>query len=349
MLRGGFENRRTRLETSASRPRHFASAHAGRGIPQTAVLLTARTRSPLSSPARPSCRWRRSRTPQSATRSRRSAARFPWLPSFATLSELYDFRKGLFSGCVALSILAAIAGGCAGLEPPGSGPTGASDRGPPPSAAPSPVRRAERIGRSVRGRTIRATAVGAPHVGRKVLVVGCIHGTECAGMAITRALLTGPAPKRSELWVLPDLNPDGHRRGARVNARGVDLNRNFPSEWRPIGLPGDPEYAGSRPLSEPEPRAAARLVRRVRPDLTIWFHQPQDVVRAWGRSVGPARRYADRAGAPFRALPWLTGTAPNWQNRRFRSGASFVVELPPGSLPAEAARRHVDAVRSFAP
>jgi murein peptide amidase A len=241
-----------------------------------------------------------------------------------------------------------MAAGCAGSEGPGSGETATSDREPPSSKAPPPVRRAERIGQSTQGRPIRGVAVGAPKSARTVIVVGCIHGTECAGMAITRELLAGPAPRQSRLWVIPNLNPDGHARGSRLNARGVDLNRNFPSDWRTNGQLGDPEYAGPRPLSEPESRAAVRLIRRARPRLTIWFHQPQDVVRAWGRSAGPARRYADRAGARFRALPWLSGTAPNWQNRRFRSGASFVVELPPGALPAEVARRHAESIRRFA-
>ncbi|MDX6512300.1 MAG: murein peptide amidase, partial [Gaiellaceae bacterium] len=131
--------------------------------------------------------------------------------------------------------------------------------------------------------------------------------------------------------------------GTRLNARGVDLNRNFPSGRSGGGRPGDPEYPGTRPFSEPETRLAAALIARLRPDVTIWYHQPLSLVRAWGRSVHEARRYARLAGLPFRRMPWLAGTAPNWQNHR-TAGASFVVELPPGPLAPGVAARHAGAV-----
>jgi protein MpaA len=132
----------------------------------------------------------------------------------------------------------------------------------------------------------------------------------------------------------------------RLNGRGVDLNRNFPSDWQPIGQRWDLEYSGPRPFSEPETRLAAGLIRRLHPDVTIWFHQEQDpMVRAWGPSVPVARRFAGYlrsvryARIPFERLPWLAGTAPNWQNHRFQGTASFVVELPAGPLPRDDARR----------
>ena len=147
-----------------------------------------------------------------------------------------------------------------------------------------------------------------------------------------------------DLWVVSNLNPDGFAAGRRQNGRGVDLNRNFPSEWRPGGRPWDPEYAGRRPLSEPETRAAARLIGRIKPSVTIWFHQPQGLVREWGPSIPAAREYARLAGMRFRAIRWPRGTAPNWQNHRFPGASSFVVELPPGPLTPAAANRQARAV-----
>ncbi len=199
-----------------------------------------------------------------------------------------------------------------------------------------------RLGRSSQGRRIDAVRVGDTASPQRVLVVGCIHGDECAGLAVTR-LLVRSTPD-FDLWVVPNLNPDGTAIGRRQNGRGVDLNRNFPSEWRRGGRPWDPEYPGPRPLSEPETRIAAQLIGRIRPDFTIWFHQPQALVRAWGPSVTAARRYARLAGMRFRAIRWPAGTAPNWQNHRFRGASSFVVELPAGSFPAAAAARHARAV-----
>jgi len=205
------------------------------------------------------------------------------------------------------------------------------------------------LGLSYRGRPIRAWRLGTRGSRRTLLVVGCIHGTECAGLAITRQLLRLGRGAATDLWVLPDLNPDGFAAATRQNARGVDLNRNFPSGWRPLGVRSDPQYSGPHPFSERETRIARALILRLRPRITIWFHQPAALVRAYRGSEPIARRYARLAGLPFRVIPWLAGTAPNWQNHRFPGTSSFVVELPPGSLTAAAARRYARAVLRLRP
>ncbi len=202
------------------------------------------------------------------------------------------------------------------------------------------------IGRSTQGRPLRAWRRGNPHSHRHVLVVGCIHGDECAGMAITVRLLNLIRPTTADLWVIQDLNPDGLHAGTRQNAHGVDLNRNFGAMWQPLGQPGSRQYSGPRPFSEPESRAVRALILRIRPQITIWFHQPQGVVRAWGPSVPAARRFARLTGAPYRSLPWPAGTAPNWQNHLGMT--SFVVELPPGPLATIDADRYAHAILSLA-
>jgi protein MpaA len=207
----------------------------------------------------------------------------------------------------------------------------------------------EVIGRSAFGRPIRATVLDNPSTDRAVLVVGCIHGNEPAGLAVTRRL----AHRRTwiagaDLWILPDLNPDGHARGTRQNGRGVDLNRNFPAGWRPLGRRWDPTYSGPRPLSEPESRVARRLILRIRPRLTIWYHQPQSLVRAVGADVPVARRYARMVGLPFRQLPVPPGAATRWQHARFPGTVAFVVELAPGRLSVRQAALHARAVLRLA-
>jgi protein MpaA len=202
-------------------------------------------------------------------------------------------------------------------------------------------------GHSTRGRKIRLITLTGALGRRGVLVVGCIHGTECAGQAITRMPVSGGAPSVGTIWVVPDINPDGHALHTRVNARGVDLNRNFPSQWRRIGRRGDPQYSGPRPLSERESVLAVHLIRRLRPAVTIWFHRPQDVVRSWGQSIPLARHYAQLAGARFRAIRWPSGSATSWQNHHFPGAAAFVVELAAGPLPAHQAARFAHAVRAL--
>lgn len=203
------------------------------------------------------------------------------------------------------------------------------------------VKRAGIAGHSAAGRPIRLRQYGDPALPGELLVFGCIHGDECAGRGI-RPLVYGCPDPYSDIYVVPNLDPDGSAAGTRLNANGVDLNRNFPSGWRQIGAPGDPQYSGREPLSEPESRLAARIVTSVRPAATVWFHQhrgPRAFVRAWGQSAPVARLFAARAGVPFLLLPWPAGTAPNWQNHRFRGSSSFVVELPSGGLSRELERR----------
>ncbi len=203
------------------------------------------------------------------------------------------------------------------------------------------------IGRSVRGRPIRARVIGERTAAAKVLVVGCVHGNERAGKAITRALRAGPASRGVALWLVDEFNPDGCAAGTRQNARGVDLNRNSPWHWRPLDPPGGLHYAGPRALSEPESRAVNRLVRRLRPALTIWYHQHAALVDASGGEPAIERRYARLVGLPFKAFGTFPGSITSWQNATFPGTTAFVVELPAGRLRRSAVARHVAAVRTL--
>jgi hypothetical protein len=103
-------------------------------------------------------------------------------------------------------------------------------------------------------------------------------------------------------------------------------------------------------LSEPESRYFVALVRELHPAVTVFFHQHEDVVRAWGPSRPTARRFAALLGGvlPYRPVPWPYGTASNWQNHAFPGTASFVVELPAGPVPAALVPRYVRALRELA-
>ncbi len=201
------------------------------------------------------------------------------------------------------------------------------------------------LGYSVQHRPI--VLVHIPGPGPRVLVVGCIHGNECAGLAVVAALRKVRA--REDLWLVPTVNPDGLAHGTRQNARGVDLNRNFPTGWRPFGPPFSVYAAGSGPWSEPETRLVRGLVLRIHPRYTVWFHQHLDVVWAYGRSSRAGRRYAQLSGLRFFHHPWLDGTAANWQNHLPDGEESFTVELPAGPLSAPGVARQVRAVLGLGP
>jgi protein MpaA len=196
------------------------------------------------------------------------------------------------------------------------------------AAADPLVDRRELLGTSFDGRPIRAFELGDPSAGVTVLVVGCIHGDECAGVAIAKTLISSRPARYVDLWVVPDLNPDGRAAHTRGNARGVDLNRNFPFRWKP--LPRGRYYSGRRPLSEPESRIAVRLIDRITPDITIWFHQPFAAVDRSGGDVRVERRYARLVCLPLKRLGREPGSAAGWQNHELRDSTAFVVELPAG-------------------
>ncbi len=189
-------------------------------------------------------------------------------------------------------------------------------------------------GRSLQGRPIQMRQFGDPQLGGRVLAFACIHGDECAARGI-EPLVNGCPDPRANVFVIPNLDPDGFAAATRLNGRGVDLNRNFPSGWKPSEPRGSAEYSGPRPFSEPETRLAARIVGKLRPRVTIWFHQIRNggpFVRAWGQSAPAGRLFAHLARIPFRLMHWPAGTAPNWQNHRFPGSAAYVVELPRGQL-----------------
>ena len=176
-----------------------------------------------------------------------------------------------------------------------------------------------------------------------VLVVGDVHGDEPAGEAVVRRLRSQRVDGVT-FWLVRTANPDGRKAGTRQNARGVDLNRNFPWRWR-AGGPGT-YFPGPKAGSEPETRAIMRLVRQVRPQLAIYYHQHLGItVRARGADPEVQREYARRTGLPLRSLPDYRGTAIGWENHFVRGGSAFVVELKAGRAPV---RKHVAAVLALA-
>lgn len=214
-------------------------------------------------------------------------------------------------------------------------------------AAAAPTVSERDVGRSVRGRELVAYERGdrsAP----VTLVVGSIHGTEPAGISVIRRLRRVALPPGVHLWLVPTVNPDGLAAGTRQNAHGVDLNRNWPIGWEPNGRRWDGYYSGPRPLSEPENRVMRAFILRVRPALTIWYHQPLAVVYGSDPHVATLKRYARLSGLPYRRLPAPPGAATRWERKRFPSGTHFVVEFSAGRITAATARRHGFAVLELA-
>lgn len=230
--------------------------------------------------------------------------------------------------------------------PAESTPPPAEPTPPPAEPAPPPAAPAERVllGTSVEGRPIVAERAGDPAATRVLLVLGQMHGDEPAGPRVVERVRRLPVPAGVQVWTLRTMNPDGARRQTRGNARGVDLNRNWPHGWRPTRT--SPLYEpGPRPASEPETAALLGLLARVRPDAVVSFHQAFDAVDVSLAKTAPyARRLARWIGLRTVRVPCrgpCAGTMTGWVNAR-QPGLAITVELPARVGPAMV-RRSADA------
>jgi succinylglutamate desuccinylase len=181
------------------------------------------------------------------------------------------------------------------------------------------------VGTSTHRRPIRAYLRGDPDA-PSLLVVGCIHGNERAGIPIARALLETESVRGVRLVVVPSMNPDGAARRSRHNARGVDLNRNFPGGRRG-GRPGEVYFSGPRDLSEVESRVMRDLIVSLRPAAMVVYHQSLDLVDPCGGDPFAARAYAAQARMRVVRLPRHPGSMATWLNRRQPDCTILTVEL----------------------
>ena len=147
----------------------------------------------------------------------------------------------------------------------------------------------------------------APAAGDKpplrVLLLGGIHGDELTASSIVFQWLQRmqtPAATQFTWKVAPVLNPDGMlaKHPTRVNAKGVDLNRNFPTPgweqeapryWAKTTHSDPRRFPGSAPLSEPETRWVNEAIERFHPDVIISVHAPFGVLDFDGPVAPPSR------------------------------------------------------------
>ena len=215
----------------------------------------------------------------------------------------------------------------------------------PPKASLAAAERSV-IGHSVQGRPIVACRSGEPGRRRQGARGRRDPRQRDRRDADRAAADRGRRAARRRALGRADDQPRRGRRRHRGNAHGVDLNRNFSYDWAP--LTGG-EYSGTGPLSEPESRAARRLILQIRPDVTIWFHQPFGIVDRPPRPrSSPSATPSSPAcpGPPSRPLPRqrLALAEPHAAaQHRLRGRAAARGERRPRSRRASAAVRALAA------
>jgi protein MpaA len=134
----------------------------------------------------------------------------------------------------------------------------------------------------------------------------------------------------STLYIIPDMNPDAVARGrnadARVNADGVDLNRNFPTpnwtaNWDHSNCWNDrPTTGGAYGGSEPETKAVMNFIVSHHLQAMISYHSAALGVFPGGVPWEPAskdlaRRLGQATGYPYPPIDIgcvYTGTLADW-------------------------------------
>ena len=191
---------------------------------------------------------------------------------------------------------------------------------------------------------MRTAGYGNPSPSARVLLLGGIHGDEFSGVSIVFNWL-----RRLDqngvgdfLWhIVPTANPDGilRRKAQRMNANGVDLNRNFPTPnwdvlsqkyWIKRTRRNPRRYPGHAAASEPETRWIMDEIDRFQPDVVVQVHAPYGIVDFDGEREPPQKL----GRLHLRLLGTYPGSLGNYGLQR--DVPVLTIELPSaGSMPSQ--------------
>lgn len=213
------------------------------------------------------------------------------------------------------------------------------------------------LGTSEDGRNIWCLRIGNPSAGRKLLLDGGIHAREWLNslmlMRKSEEILRQYADYKNTLahtclYVVPMINPDGvtisqsgfgsirnkklrkickkTKKPARTwkgNARGVNLNLNFPGGWNTKNKSKKPDgmtYPGEKAASEKETKAMMRLVNSISGlrealnyhstgSILYWNYNVEGTPVLYGRQKALAEKVNQFTG--YRLMPKSISTDPN--------------------------------------
>jgi protein MpaA len=193
------------------------------------------------------------------------------------------------------------------------------------------------------------------HKDMTILMCG-VHGDETTAVKFCYDALyfmqkNAHLMKDKMIVIAPLTNPDSFmkRRATRTNARGVDVNRNFPTRdwkrdalrlWRKKYRKDKRRYPGKYALSEPETLFQVNLIKRYKPDKIISVHSPltlldydgpadmkgKSLVASMANKLllsmsKQARNYQ------IKDYPFFPGSLGNWAGNE-RNIPTYTLELP---------------------
>ncbi len=190
--------------------------------------------------------------------------------------------------------------------------------------------------KSVENRNLRLLKMGEGE--HTTMIFGAFHGSEPESADLTirfaEYLYYEFANQLdSKVIIVPVVNPDGLCHGVRTNAKGVDLNRNFPTRNWQKKLRGRKHFPGLYPASEPETKAVMALIDKFKPDRIISIHSPLRLVNYDGPAQELALNMALLTGYPVKNdIGYPTpGSLGNYAGRE-KEIPTITLELPRKSL-----------------
>lgn len=177
-----------------------------------------------------------------------------------------------------------------------------------------------KIGESVEGRSIEAVRFGNGEI--KLVLIGGLHtgdvridksNAENNTVDLAKEMIDyfknnpDEIPEQLTLIIIPVVNIDGYMRGSHDNARGVDLNRNWPTRnWQENAIHTQRRASGGpNPLSEPETASLDSFIQELQPGLVVVWHSQAGIVEGNDREESErlAQIYAQEAGYQY-ILKW---------------------------------------------
>jgi hypothetical protein len=196
---------------------------------------------------------------------------------------------------------------------------------------------------------------------KTIFIASSIHATENGGQFVSHELLfNADLPSNIRIIAVPEINKaglTGQSVRPRVNANGVNLNRNFDYRWSSISQSTPPQdnynYKGTSPASEPETKALVDFVNSLgRVDLALHYHDgtnPPYVAAAGDTPVAYARVYGSitpdtRLREAYDGFVFQSGSFDGWQNE-VNGTPSLLIEMSSDQSPG-IIQGHVNAVKA---
>ena len=205
---------------------------------------------------------------------------------------------------------------------------------------------------SFQGRPLVYAEFGDPKSANTTLVMTMVHGDEITplylGLKLSQWMKEnqGSLPS-THVVIAPLVNPDGFfaEPRTRVNARGVDVNRNFATRdwpthalraWKKETRSNPRRFPGSAPGTEPETQFQVALIQKFKPQKILSVHAPLNHLDYDGPTPLALNRFSQdyiqeclrlRNQLKARTTGWFPGSLGNYTGQEMGI-PTLTLELP---------------------